>query len=380
MNMISSKKVFRFKSPGRTEIIGNHTDHNGGLVIGAAVDFGTEALCSKNNSTEIRIDSVGYQKFSVDISEDASTKSMSQTEALVKGIVEGTRSLGFAVGGFDAQINSNLISGAGLSSSASFEMLIVAAINSMFNDDKICTADCARIGQYAENHYWGKASGLMDQLVCANGGTVFMDFSKSGSPLTTVLTNTPSDLGLSTIIVNSGGQHDKLIDEYSAIPNEMALVAGCMGVSRLCEGSREMLFENEKKINNDRAFLRALHFYDENDRVLQLRESLSNLDRDAFLEQIKASGRSSWMYLQNCFAIKTPLDQKLGKCLAISDSYFSSHRIAGASRVHGGGFAGTTVSFVSNDWAEDYIAFISEFVGKENVFPIKERREGACEY
>lgn len=273
-----------FSSPGRTEIIGNHTDHNGGKVIAGSIDLDTIGAAYPNNSDVIHITSEGYKReIVVDITKLDSIPKTVTTDALLAGMVEGARKFGFKVGGFDAYVSTNVIAAAGVSSSASFEMLVCTILNHFFNEGAMNCADYAKIGQYSENVYWNKASGMMDQMACAVGGPVLFDFSNGSQPEYKPLDFSFQSKGYRLVIVNTGKGHADLSEEYSGIPNEMREAAKVLGVKQLCETTLDNLLAHVNEIPNDRAVLRAIHFFEENKRVDEMTDAISSDNTDKIL-------------------------------------------------------------------------------------------------
>lgn len=366
-----------FSSPGRTEIIGNHTDHNGGKVIAASIDMDTIGAAYPNNSNIIRITSEGYEdEIVVDLSNLCRNNNAQSSELLVAGMAEAAKKFGFNVGGFDACVSTNVISAAGVSSSASFEMLICSIINFFFNNNAMTETDCARIGQYAENVYWGKASGMMDQLTCAVGGTSLFDFSGGAQPTYKKMDFSFQDAGYQLVIVNTGKGHADLSGEYSEIPLEMKEAAAALNVCLLCETDMESLILNCPAIKNDRAILRAMHFFTENERVKAASAAMEKGDIKELLRLIKESGTSSWEWLQNCYSLQNCKEQKVSLTLALSELFLQ--KIGdGVCRVHGGGFAGVIACIVPQGERDNYVKYISRFVGEGNVYPMNIRAAGA---
>lgn len=370
------KKAEYFTSPGRTEIIGNHTDHNGGKVIAGSINMDTIGAAYPNGSSMVRITSEGYRnEIVVDLLKLNELQQVSGTTALVAGILEGAEKYGFRAEGFDAYVTTNVIAAAGVSSSASFEMLICSIINYFFNDNKMTCTDCAAIGKYAENTRWNKASGMMDQMACAVGGTVAFDFSTS-IPSYRPLRFSFGDLGYRLVIVNTGKGHADLSQEYSDIPHEMKEVAGVLGVDLLHETTLDAFLLHCGEIKNDRAALRAIHFFEENERVDRAIACIENGELKEILQLIEKSGISSWELLQNCYSLQDCSEQKVSLTLALSNVFLK--RIGdGVCRVHGGGFAGVIACIVPKNETENYVRFISEYVGRENVYPMDIRDTGA---
>lgn len=335
-----------FSAPGRTEIIGNHTDHNGGKVIAGSIDLDTIGAAQPNNSSVIHITSEGYaREIVVDIANLDSVEKVSGTESLLAGMMEGAQKFGFKVGGFDAYVSTNVIAASGVSSSASFEMLVCTIVNHFFNNGAMSCADYAKIGKYSENVYWNKASGMMDQMACAVGGPVLFDFSNGSQPEYRPLSFSFEKKGYRLVIVNTGKGHADLSEEYSGIPNEMKEAAKVLGVELLCETNLDELLAHVNEIPNDRAVLRAIHFFEENRRVDEMAAAIEADDIDAVLRLVNESGTSSWELLQNCYSLQDCKEQKITLTLALTELFL--RRIKdGVCRVHGGGFAGVIMCLV----------------------------------
>lgn len=372
------KEVEFFTSPGRTEMIGNHTDHNGGKIVAASISLDTIGAAAPNGTGTIRILSEGYDKIEVEIAKASSVEKKSGTKALIAGMVEAIGKFGYKVEGFDAYMTTEVIAAAGVSSSASFEMMFCAIVNALFNGNKIELGDCARIGQYAENHFWMKSSGLMDQMACAAGGAILLDFADDIK--CEKIEASFDKLGYDMVIVNTGKGHGDLSEEYSAVPREMFDVAKALGVERLCESSMDTFLKElpriEKELNNDRAVMRALHFFEENRRVEEAADALAKGDGKSVLRLLEASGNSSWKWLQNCMSKSNEKDQKVALTLALTELYIGKLG-DGCCRIHGGGFAGVILAVIPKVKTADYVDYISAYVGKENVYPMQIRQTGA---
>ena len=366
-----------FSAPGRTEIIGNHTDHNGGKVIAGSIDLDTIGAAQPNNSSVIHITSEGYaREIVVDIANLDSVEKVSGTESLLAGRMEGAQKFGFKVGGFDAYVSTNVIAAAGVSSSASFEMLVCTIVNHFFNNGAMSCADYAKIGKYSENVYWNKASGMMDQMACAVGGPVLFDFSNGSQPEYRPLSFSFEKKGYRLVIVNTGKGHADLSEEYSGIPNEMKEAAKVLGVELLCETNLDELLAHVNEIPNDRAVLRAIHFFEENRRVDEMAAAIEADDIDAVLRLVNESGTSSWELLQNCYSLQDCKEQKITLTLALTELFL--RRIKdGVCRVHGGGFAGVIMCLVPLAEADNYVNYIAKYVGDSNVYPMNIRAVGA---
>lgn len=366
-----------FTSPGRTEIIGNHTDHNGGRVIAGSIDLDTIGAAAKNDSNVIHITSEGYdEEIVVDITKIDSVPKVVGTPSLVAGMIEAAKKFGFQTGGFDAYVSTNVIAAAGVSSSASFEMLVCTIINHLFNDGTMSVSDYARMGQYAENVFWNKASGMMDQMACAVGGPVLFSFANGSRPEYRPLEFSFQSKGYRLVIVNTGKGHADLSDEYSSIPNEMKEAAKALGAERLCETSLDKLLENVNQIPNDRAVLRAIHFFEEDRRVGEMAEAIEKEDTAKILRLIRESGTSSWELLQNCYSLQNCKEQKITLVLALTELFLNEIG-DGVCRVHGGGFAGVIACLVPLAETDNYVEYIAKYVGRENVYPMNIRAVGA---
>lgn len=367
--------------PGRSEIIGNHTDHNGGKVMAGAIDRDIIAVVSKTETNKIRLQSEGYRLDTVDLSlENAPGRTKKFTShALIAGVTEGLSSAGYKVGGFDAYTTTKVLKGSGLSSSAAFEVMIGNIQSYLYNDGKIDNKELARLGQYAENVYFGKPSGLMDQMACAVGGFVYIDFADAKAPVVEPIDFSLRERGYSLCIVNTGGSHASLNDDYASVPQEMRAVAGVFGRSTLCGITEDEIIANAAKIRGvcgDRALLRALHFVRENKRVEEAREFLKRGDTDGFLDTVSLSGNSSFKYLQNVYTNKMPNEQGLSLALALADGYLAKRK--GAHRVHGGGFAGTVQVFVRDGDADGLVSLMDSVFGAGATMRLSIRPVGAC--
>ena len=366
-----------FTSPGRTEIIGNHVDHNGGKVIAGSINLDTIGAAAPNGTNVIHITSEGYRdEIVVDLDKLSKENYSKGTFALLAGMMEGAGKNGFKTAGFDAYVSTNVIAAAGVSSSASFEMLICVIIDYFFNDSKMSFNDYAKIGQYAENVYWDKASGMMDQMACAVGGPVLFDFSDRDNLEYSKLDFSFGKFGYKLVIVNTGKGHADLSQEYSEIPGEMKAVAKVLGVELLHETNVDALLEHCNEIEDDRAVLRALHFFGETSRVEEAADAIHHGDYDRFLQLLDESGKSSWELLQNCYTMKDFHEQKITRTLALTQLFLKKIG-AGVCRVHGGGFAGVIAAVVPEKEQDNYVEYISKFVGKENVYPMDIRAIGA---
>ncbi len=367
-----------FSSPGRTEIGGNHTDHNNGRVLAGSVSLDNIAIASRNSLDKIRIESVGYPPIEVDCSELSPRKGESFSSAsLVRGVVAGIRDLGLRYGGFDACINGRVPKGSGLSSSASFEVLIGTIISHLFNDGNLDPLDNAIIGQKAENNFFGKPCGLMDQTACAVGGLVAIDFEVPGKPLVSKVNFDFTATGYSLVITDTGGDHADLNDEYASLPEEMKSVASALGAGVLREvtlGDIVKAVPELRPVTGDRAILRSYHFQEDNQRVVMQVEALERGDFRSFLNMVVESGYSSFMYNQNIHSSHSVKDQGVALGLAMSEMVLKGE---GAWRVHGGGFAGTIQAFVPDSLLDHYIKTMEHIFGKGCCHNLFIRNSGA---
>lgn len=370
--------VALFSSPGRTEVGGNHTDHNAGRVLAAAVNLDNVAATRKTNGDLIRISSDGYAPFEVCLeSLEAQAAERFTPRALVRGVCARLHALGYRIGGFDACISGGVPKGSGLSSSAAFEVLIGTIENVLYNDGAIPPVTLAQVGQFAENNYFGKPCGLMDQTACAVGGFVAIDFRDPAQPIVEKVSFDFAQSGLALVIVDTGGNHAGLNDEYAAIEGEMKSVAMALGGSVLREFSKGRVLDSIPLLRSrvsDRAILRALHFYDDDARVVQQAAALESGKLEEFLALVNASGRSSWMLCQNAYPPRDAAHQEIALALALSANIL---QLRGASRVHGGGFAGTIQAFVPTDLVADYLVEMRKVFGPNSCYELAVRPDGA---
>ncbi len=357
-----------FSAPGRTEIGGNHTDHQRGRVLAAAVNLDTIAAVRKNSTNIIRVQSKGYPMCQVDLTQlQPQADQINTTPALVRGVAARFHQLGCKVEGFDAYVESTVLPGSGLSSSAAYEVLIGTIINHLFFDCKVSQPEVAMIGQYAENVFFGKPCGLMDQTASAVGGMVTIDFFRKGEPVIESVEFDFSSCGHALCIIDSRASHADLTDEYAAITTELRNICAYFGKEVLTEveqGAFMAAIPALRESCGDRAVLRALHFYNENARVPQQVAALRSGDFDRFLSLVKESGYSSWMYLQNVIPAGYTAHQDVALSLALCQNLLQGK---GAFRVHGGGFAGTVQAFVPYEILDAFRSGIDAVLG-----------EGAC--
>ncbi len=368
---------YLFSAPGRTEISGNHTDHQHGCVLAAAVNLETVADVTLNGADVIRVCSEGYAPVEIDI-RDLSIREAEKntTAALIRGVAAAFAARGAVLHGFDAAVRSTVLPGSGLSSSAAFEVLIGTILNELFFEKKLSAVEIAQIGQYAENVYFGKPSGLMDQTASSVGGMVFIDFADPANPVVERLDFDFSAAGHALCIIDSGADHANLTHEYAAIPQELRAVCAQFGKEVLRDIPEAEFFAALPRLRGtvpDRAILRAIHVYQENKRVLRQAEALRAGDFDAFLRLTVASGRSSWMYLQNITPAGETEHQAVAVALALCDTLLGGR---GAFRVHGGGFAGTVQAFVPMDLLEQFKSGIEAVLGEGSCHVLSIRPEG----
>ena len=368
---------YQFSAPGRTEISGNHTDHQHGCVLAAAVDLETVATVWLDESNQIQIRSEGYPVVTVDLNDlNVREEEKNTTAALIRGVASAFAQRGAKLSGFRAKVHSTVLPGSGLSSSAAFEVLIGTILNELFFDKKLTPVEIAQIGQYAENVYFGKPCGLMDQMASSVGGMVFIDFADPEKPKVQKLDSDLEKFGYGLCIIDTGADHADLTDEYAAIPGELAQLCQFFGKKYLREIPKAEFVQKIPELRgkvSDRAILRAFHIYKENDRVRQLVEALRWDDIDAFLDLIKESGRSSWMYLQNITPAGAVQHQEVAVALALCETYLKGK---GAYRVHGGGFAGTVQAFVPLDMLDSFKASIEAVLGKNSCHVLDIRQKG----
>ncbi|MBQ8780045.1 MAG: galactokinase [Oscillospiraceae bacterium] len=369
-----------FSAPGRTEVSGNHTDHNNGKVMAAAVDLDVIAFVVPTDDNVIDIKSEGFPRMSVDVSDLAVHEDeVNGTAALIRGVAAGLKNNGYNIGGFKAYATSNVLKGSGVSSSAAFEVLIGTILSHLYNNGEVSAVKIAQIAQYAENVYFGKPSGLMDQMASSVGGFITIDFKDTENPVINSISFDLASNGYSLCIVDTKGSHADLTPEYAALPTEMKAAAAVFGKKVLREVDEEEFMAGISAVREkcgDRAVLRALHFYNENKRVEKAAQALESSDVNAFLDVINASGNSSFKYLQNIFAVSKPTEQGMSLGLFTAEAVLNGR---GASRVHGGGFAGTIQAFVPNDILDDFIAAEEKIFGEGSCHKLYIRPVGGIE-
>ena len=374
------KDLYLFSSPGRTEISGNHTDHNHGKVLAGSINLDCVGVAAVNDTNFVNIVSETFnQSFTIDLNHLEPSDRMAGTVDLVKGLLKGFEKSGYEVGGFDAYVTSNVISAAGVSSSASFEMLLCSMLNTFFNAGKMDTVAYAHIGKYSENHYWNKASGLLDQMACAVGGLITIDFLEPQAPVVEKIDFDFASQNHSLIIVNTGKGHADLSADYSSVPNEMKKVAQFFGKEGCAEIKEQDVIDHLAELRayaGDRAVLRALHFFEENKRVEAEVRALKENRFGDFLDGITSSGNSSWKWLQNCYTNSNVQEQGISIALALTEMFIAEKK-RGACRIHGGGFAGVIMAMLPNDLVDEYVAYIEKAMGEGSAYRMSIRPYGA---
>ena len=366
---------------GRSEISGNHTDHNHGRVIAASVNLDILAFARPTGDGVVSVKSAGFPE---DVVASAAIEKPDEalyftSASIIAGMQKAFLNAGYKVGGFQAYTTSNVLKGSGVSSSAAFEVMIGNILNYLYNDGKVSNVEIAKMAQFAENQYFGKPCGLMDQTACAVGGFITIDFA---DPTTPVIEKMDFDLtaaGYSLCIVNTGGNHADLNEDYASVPAEMKAVAKELGVSVLRETTEDAVLANIRTLREkvgDRAIMRALHFFNENRRVAAQVEALRAGDIEAFKAGVTASGNSSFKYLQNVYTNKNIAEQGLSLALCLTEDFLSG--TGAVSRVHGGGFAGTIQAFVPVDKTADYAAKMDAVFGEHACHILSVRPSGAC--
>mgnify|MGYP003306207328 FL=1 len=366
-----------FSAPGRSEVGGNHTDHQHGEVLAASINLDTIAVVRATEDKQIKIISDDYDEVVISLDDlEAKEDEKETTTALIKGVLAGFVEGGYKVGGFCAYATSDVLIGAGLSSSAAFETLIGTILSGLYNDMSVSPVEIAIIGQYAENVYFGKPCGLMDQMACSVGNLVHIDFENPKDPKVEKLDFNMSEHGYSLCITDTKGSHADLTDEYAAVPQEMKAVANYFGKDVLRDVTYADVIKEIatlRKTLGDRSVLRAVHFLCENERVVKEVNALKWGDMNLFLDNVKESGDSSFKYLQNVYSSNDVENQNISIALMMSDVLLKTE---GVSRVHGGGFAGTIQAFVKNDFVATYKAQMDHIFGEGSCKDLRIRKYG----
>jgi len=373
-NRFGKEEINIFSTPGRSEVSGNHTDHQHGKVLTCSISLDIVACVGRSNDVEIFSDGRHICFQLDDISEKEEEKGTSI--ALVKGVMAKLKENGHKIGGFKAVMSSDVLVGSGLSSSAAFEVMIGEIINSLYNEEKISKLEIAQVSQFAENVYYGKPSGLMDQCGCGFGGLVGIDFNDPKKPIISEVNVNFEDFNTSLCVVDTHADHENLTHEYAAIPAEMKKVANYFKKDFLREITLEQLlnkFADVRKECGDRAVVRSIHVLLENDRVDKAICSLNNGDFEGFKNVITSSGNSSFKYLQNIYAVSDYDNQAVSLAIATSEIVLGNK---GVCRVHGGGFAGTILAFVDNDFVKEYAKKMDNLFGKGSCHVLKVNSKG----
>lgn len=366
-----------YSAPGRSEVGGNHTDHQHGEILAASINLDAIGIVKKTDDMKVSIFSKGYTLTTISLENlDMQEEEKETTIALIKGVVAGLANRGYKIGGFKAYITSDVLIGAGLSSSAAYETLIGNIVSGLYNNMSVSAEEIAIIGQFAENVYFGKPCGLMDQMACSVGNMVHVDFADINNPKVEKVTFDLNKYGYSLCITDTKGSHADLTADYAAVPEEMKKVAAFFGKEVLLGLTVDDILENIVKVREqvgDRGVLRALHFIRENERVQKEVSYLSDEDIEGFLKTVAASGNSSYKYLQNVYSNADVQHQNVSLALAISEDFLGDN---GVSRVHGGGFAGTIQAFVKNDIVIEYQKIMDKVFGQGACSVLKIRKYG----
>lgn len=379
-NHYGDGEISIFSAPGRSEIGGNHTDHQHGEVLAASINLDAIGIVKKTLDAVVRVVSDGYPEVVIDLADLSLQEEEKETTlSLVKGVLAGFAEHDLKIGGFNAYITSGVLIGAGLSSSAAFETLIGTILSGLYNDMEVAPVLIARIGQYAENVYFGKPCGLMDQMACSVGGLIHIDFENPKEPVVEKVDFDMSKAGYSLCITDTKGSHADLTHEYAAVPAEMKAVAAYFGKEVLRDVTEEDILVNISDIrekSGDRSVLRALHFVNENKRVEKEVAALQKDDISEFLKTVKESGDSSYKYLQNVYSNSDVEHQNVSLALAVSEIFLGEN---GVCRVHGGGFAGTIQAFVKSDAAEKYCDYMNAVFGEGACTVMQVRKYGGIQ-
>ena len=374
------RDITLYSVAGRSELSGNHTDHNYGCVVAASIDLDIIAVAAAREDNVIRIKSEGFPEDVVDFSAYTTPveAKFGTSESIIAGMCQGFLKDGYKIGGFDAYTTSNVLKGSGLSSSAAFEDMVGNILSHMYNDGKVDNVEIAKLAQYSENVFFGKPCGLMDQVACAVGGIVAIDFADPKAPIIDKVSFDISAAGYNLCIVNTGGNHADLTDDYASVPAEMKAAAAYFGKKVLREVDEKEFVAAIPALREtvgDRAVLRALHFFAENKRVASQKAALIAGNLDEFFTQVIASGKSSFCYLQNVYTTKNLTEQGLSLALCLAEKYLNDK--SAAWRVHGGGFAGTIQAYVPMSDVEGFRALMDGVFGEGKCIVLRIRPEGA---
>ena len=371
---------YRFSAPGRTEISGNHTDHQHGCVLAGGVNLDVIAVTAPNNDGKVRIKSEGYDMDVIDITElEKNTAEHGRASALIRGVLSRFKELGADISGFNAYTTSNVLKGSGLSSSAAFEVLVGNIVNGMFFNNKADEITIAKIGQYAEREYFGKPCGLLDQMASSLGGFTYADFFNPAEPITEKINLDIHSFGYTLCVVDTGGNHANLTQDYADITIECKEISNKLGVDFLRDADQNRFYNSIAELRRacgDRAVLRAFHFFNENDRVEKQKAALKAGDFEGFLKLVNESGESSYDYLQNLYSNSAVSEQGLPLAIALTKKFLNGK---GACRVHGGGFAGTIQCYIPSELLADYKKTIEAVFGENSCCVLNIRPVGGYE-
>ncbi len=369
-----------FSAPGRTEIGGNHTDHQHGCIVAGSVDLDVIAVVSPNNEGIIRIKSEGYKMDTVDVSVlEALEEEKGRSASIIRGVCAAFVNNGYKVGGFDAYTTSKVLKGSGLSSSAAFEVLVANILNNVYNEKVVNTTDIAKYSQFAEREFFGKPCGLLDQMASSTGGFIYVDFNSPSEPIIEKLGYDLDKSGYKLCVVDTGGNHANLTQDYADITIECKAVSEKLGVEYLRDADVALFYEKMgeiRKESGDRAVMRAFHFFNEQERVENQRSALKNGNFEEFLKNVSLSGDSSYKYLQNLYSNSNVSEQGLSLAIAVTEKFLNGD---GACRVHGGGFAGTIQAYIPSEKFESYKNMIESIFGEGSCILLKIRQVGGYE-
>lgn len=377
---INTDNIRLFSAPGRTEVGGNHTDHQHGSVIAGGVDMDVIAVVGTNDDNIIRVKSKDYYMDVVNVGEfDIRQKEKGRAISLIRGVCSKFADLGFKIGGFNAYTTSNVLKGSGLSSSAAFEVLLGNIVNGLFAEGKVEPIEIAKIGQYAEREYFGKPCGLLDQMASSLGGFTYADFNNPAEPITETINLNVSDFGYTLCVVDTGGSHANLTQDYADITIECKQISNALGVEFLRDADVDKFYASLASLRKEfgeRAVLRAFHFFNEQERVLKQRKALLDGDFKAFLKLVNESGQSSFDYLQNLYSTTAVKEQSLSLAIALTKQFLGDE---GACRVHGGGFAGTIQCYIPTKRLDNYKQMIEAVYGEGSCSVLSIRPVGGYE-
>ncbi len=377
---INTDNIRLFSAPGRTEVGGNHTDHQHGSVIAGGVDMDVIAIVGTNDDNIIRVKSKGYDMDVVNVGEfDIRQKEKGRAISLIRGVCSKFADLGFKIGGFNAYTTSNVLKGSGLSSSAAFEVLLGNIVNGLFAEGKVEPIEIAKIGQYAEREYFGKPCGLLDQMASSLGGFTYADFNNPAEPVTEKINLDIRDFGYTLCVVDTGGNHANLTQDYADITIECKQISNALGVEFLRDADVDKFYASLASLRKEfgeRAVLRAFHFFNEQERVLKQRETLLKGDFKTFLKLVNQSGQSSFDYLQNLYSTTAVKEQSLSLAIALTKQFLGDE---GACRVHGGGFAGTIQCYIPTKRLDNYKQMIETVYGEGSCSVLSIRPVGGYE-